>query len=185
MEHQHAVLEVECPEPEGTIVRTVKPAYLTIGRLKEYWERLKGFNNLFNDYVAGDVDTFIRSFVDTGPGGEVRATGLIYEVDDVGLMFLTNLKPHEALAHFTFWDQRLKGREPLLEAGVRFAFEEFGFHRIAVEIPLYADKWLFKVIEGIGFIKEGRKREAVPYKGKFFDVNLYSVLRREVLGNGR
>lgn len=158
----------------------MRPARLSVGRLRYYYEQLKGFDVVFNDYVKNDPTSFIQKFITVDEYGQVHPTGLIWEVDDVGIIYLTDIRPaYEGLADFDFWDQRLRGREPLVREMVKLGFEHYGFHRIVTEVALYARPAL-QFVERVGFKKEGRKREAVRYKGDWFDVNLYSMLAHEV-----
>lgn len=176
------VFSAECQEPDGPIIRHAYFAPLSTDRLRVYWEKLSRFPTLFNRYIQ-DFDDFVSSFLST-EGGQITANGLVWEVDDVGLLFLTDIYPlFQATGHFTFWDQRFRGREPLVREALRYAFEHYGFRRIAAEVPLYSPATL-SAVERVGFIKEGRLREYVYYQGKWFDVNLYSVLAKEILQNG-
>ena len=174
------VLEIECNEPEGTFVRSVKPVPLSFERLKFYYEQLKQFDVVFNDFVENDLESFINIFLSNDGSDGVISNGLIWEVDSVGLIYITDIKPHSALAHFSFWDRRLKGREDLIRGMLRYGFETFGFHRIEAKVGLYAAPWVSRAIEKVGFKKDGRLREAVLYKGKWFDLNVYSILEHEV-----
>lgn len=180
MDNGSAILEVKCPEPEGEVVRSVRPVQLDLERFKTYWDRLKDFDVVFNDQV-NDVDDFMRQFISVKDDGSLAATGLIWEVDDVGIFYLTEIRPgYEALGHFNFWDQRLRGRESLIREMMKYVFQRFGFHRVVTEVGLYA-KPAMAMVERIGFVKEGRKRESVRYKGEWWDVNLYSMLDHEIL----
>ena len=176
------ILKVMCKEPEGNIERSVMFAPLTPTRIKRYYEKLSQFPTLFNRQVV-DLDGFLSSFV-SQDGDSIKANGIIWEVDDVGLLFITDIYPgYQATGHFTFWDRRFKGREELLRQALRYAFNEFGFQRIITEVPLYTQATL-SAVERIGFIKEGRLRKAAWYHGEWWDVNLYSVLKEEMQGNG-
>lgn len=179
LEQQQDVLTVECVEGDREVVRTVTKVPLTIERLRYYYEKLKDFDTLFNDFVD-DEDDFIEVFVNVDDIGQVHATGLIWQVDDVGIVYMTDIRPGiEFKGHFSFWDRRLSGREPIIEEMLEYIFGKYEFHRAVVEIPLYA-KPAMKFVERIGFKKEGRKRDATRYKGEWFDVNLYSMLEDEV-----
>lgn len=172
------VVSVVCQEPEGVFRREVRFAPLTIERLQKYRERLSKFPTLFNCFVR-DADDFVLSFI-SEDDGKLKANGLIWEVDDVGIFFLTDIYPaFQATGHFTFWDQRFRGREPLLREMIRYVFREFGFHRIVAEVPLYSAPTL-AAVERVGFVKEGRLRKAAWYHGQWWDVNLYSILREEI-----
>ena len=156
------VLTFECIEPEGTVMREVRPAVLSFSVLKGYYDKLKEFDTVFNGYVANNIDAFIRSFVKGDGSDGLAATGIIWEVDDVGILYLTDISiGNDAYAHFNFWDRRFKGRENLIRGMMKYIMEEFDLHRINVEVALFAGPWLPSALERIGFVKEGRKREAI------------------------
>ncbi len=130
--------------------------------------------------MKNDPQSFLEVFFSPDSSGEPSPQGIIYEVDDVGILYLTDIRAGvSALAHFNFWDRRFRGREELCREMLRYAFRKFKFHRITVQVGLYAAP-LMTAVERLGFIKEGRMREATLYKGAWFDVNLYSILEREV-----
>jgi RimJ/RimL family protein N-acetyltransferase len=64
---------------------------------------------------------------------------------------------------------------------LQFVFNRYKFQRLTVEAALFASPATFKFIERLGFKQEGRKRAARLYKGHWFDVNIYGILRSEVL----
>ena len=176
------ILRVECNEPGGLVVRRITLAPLTLGKLEEYWEKLSKFPTLFNNHIT-DFNDFVGAFLSMDSNG-IRARGLIWEVDDVGLIFMTDIYPvFQASGHFTFWDRRFRGREKLIREMIKYAFKEFGFRRIVAEVPLYTQPTL-KAVERVGFVKEGRYRKYVFYQGEWWDVNFYSILKEEVLEDG-
>ena len=159
----------------------MRPATLSFKTLKGYYDRLKEFKTVFNSYVANNIDDFIKLFVSGEGQDDVRATGLIWEVDDVGILYLTEIAiGHDALAHFNFWDRRFKGREKLLRGMIRYVMDEFDLHRVTVEVGMFAAPWLPSAVERVGFVREGRKREAIKYDGEWFDCLVYSMLKSEV-----
>lgn len=175
------MLSIICTEPEGTTLRNVRPVALTTEKLNDYYERLKEFDIAFNDHVPNSPGGFASIFLSVNEDLTVSANGLVFEVDDVGILYLTDIIPgFSGIAHFAFWDRRLRGREELIQKMISFAFEQYGFHRIETRVAMYAIPML-AAVERIGFKKEGRAREAVLKNGDWYDVNLYSILRREVL----
>lgn len=184
LDQSKVLLAVECNEPDGKVVRSVRPCRLTLDKFRFFYSKIGQFKTLLNE----DIDTFekfVSSFMYQDEAGVLHPTGLIWEVDDVGLLFLTEIKPmFEAQAHFVFWDRRFKGRKRLILEMLAYVFHKYSFHRIVVEVPLYAAKTM-NAVERIGFVKEGRKREAVRHNGMWFDVNLYSILESEVWGQGQ
>ncbi len=174
------VMSVECNERGGTITRDVSLCELSIENLKFLYEKLSEFPILFNDYVTNDLNSFIDAFVAVQADGSVKSRGIIWLVDDVGILFINGIIPHyEAQAHFTFWDKKIRGRENLILKMLKYLFEEYKFHRIVVQVPLYAPP-VMRFVERLGFTKEGRKREATLRDGEWFDVNLYSMIEHEV-----
>jgi RimJ/RimL family protein N-acetyltransferase len=179
MDERTAIINVKCSEPEGTIVRSVKLAALSKERMAFLWEKLKGFDTLFNDFVKDDYAAFVSHFILEYEGQPVP-TGLLWDVDDVGIFFLNNIIPHQsASAHFTFWDQRFRGREQLCIEMLNYVFDSYKFQRIQVEVPLYAFH-THDLIEKLGFVQEGRLRKSILYHDKWFDIIIYSVLPADV-----
>ena len=171
------VMSVDCPEPEGLVTRDVRFLPLTPESMKTLWEKLSVFPTLFNRRVA-TLEDFFTSFLTEGPNG-VKANGLIWEVDDVGIIYITDIYPvFQATGHFTFWDGRFRGRELLILKMIEYVFETFGFQRIVSEVPYYTQPTM-GAVERIGFVREGRQRKATLYKNEWWDVATYSMLRDE------
>ena len=184
MDQRDYVLAIECNEPEGTFIRHVRLVQLNTSTLKFYWDKLSAFDVLFNEQYDSKFEEFVKAFI-TGDAENLKARGLIWQVDDVGILYLTNIVPGvEAEGHFSFWDSRIAGRVPLLRTMLKYWCETFGLHRVVTYLPLYTRKGLFRLVESIGFVKEGRLREAAFYKGQWWDMNAYAVLESEVKENG-
>ena len=178
MSQKEVVMVVECDEPEGVVVREVRPLYLTVDKLNGLYEKLKEFDVLFNDHVGNDLESFLNAFL-TEVNGEMQSTGLLWEVDDVGILYLTDIRPgYDAYAHFSFWDRRFRGREDLVRQMIRYVIKKFGFHRITVDVPKYAAPTM-GFVERIGFIKEGVRRKVVKYKGEWFDAIQYAIVESD------
>lgn len=179
MDDRNDILKFECNEPEGKIVRSVSLTKLSLDRLQFLWDKLSPFDVLFNDFVKGDFQAFMRHFVVQVEGQPVPA-GLFWDVDDVGILLMKDIKPLvSCTAHFVFWDRRFRGRENLCRGMIRYAFDTYKFERIEVRVPLYAQDTILAV-ERLGFTKEGRIRRATPYKDDWFDMNIYSILPGEI-----
>ncbi len=173
------VLEVPCKEKEGTIVRRVNLCELTIDKLRMFWDKLKEFDLLFNDFVRGDTAQFVSHFI-VQIDGEIQPTGLIWEVDDIGIFILTDLVPmHTASCHFVFWDKKFRGREKLCQEMIKYVFDRYQFRRLKLEIPLFALHTLL-VADRIGFVREGRLRKNILFKGEWYDTNVYSMIPEDL-----
>ncbi len=172
------VMTVDCSEPEGLIARTVSFTPLSVEKLRELWGVLSQYPTLFNRHISTQED-FVTSLISEDSNGNPKANGLVWEVDDVGILYLTDIYPvFQATGHFTFWDGRFKGRELLILKMLEYVFEEFGFHRIITEVPFYAQPTM-GVVDRIGFVREGRLRKATRYRDEWWDVASYSMLREE------
>lgn len=179
LEHSDAIFGIKCREPDGEVVRYVTESRLDFDRIRFLWEQLKQFDVLFNDFVDGDFRAFVDHFV-YEVNGVPKAAGLMWDIDDIGIFFLNNLKPHaSAEAHFVFWDKRFRGREELCRMMLGYIFEEFEFQKIVVKVPLYAHR-TFLMVERLGFIHEGRLRKEVKWKDQWFDMNVYSILPEDL-----
>jgi RimJ/RimL family protein N-acetyltransferase len=176
------VATMECNEPEGVVTRNVWFMPLSMDNLKTLWEKSKQFDVLFTEEVRQSEQKFLELFLYEGPNGP-ETRGLFFVVDDfVGVFYMDHIVPGiDAHVHYSFFDRRQKGRVKLVKKMLRFAFESYGFRRLSVEIPLYATYNTRKFVEEIGFKVEGRKRKGTQYKGEWFDVLQYGILREEIV----
>lgn len=177
---QEHVLSIECPEPEGTVTRYVYPMTLTPRNLKTFWDKSRKFVTIFNEETRGDFRKFLEVFLREGPEG-IEARGIFWVIDDfVGIMYLTDMQAGvDANVHYIFFDGRHKGRLELVRAMIAYVMEKYDFHRLTAEAPLFYKPSALLFAEQIGFVKEGRKRLARPFDNKWFDVNVYGILREE------
>jgi RimJ/RimL family protein N-acetyltransferase len=182
------VVAVECDEPEGTILRRVYPLEATPENLEKFYEKAKEFPTVFGREFSG-----IQEFADLFLGydkltGQIKLDGVFYVVDDfVGVMYINNLDAglFDAKVHYTFFDKRQRGRLKLVKLMLRYAFQYYNFRRLSVELPNYVSSTTRKFVTDLGFVLEGKRRRAMPYKGKLYDVNLYGILREEVISGSQ
>ncbi len=180
MNSEDIILSCECDEPEGKIERHVRLAELSIEKIIFFWHKMKDFDLLFNDFVKGDFTAFVNHFIVT-VDGEPTPAGLIFEIDDVGLFILNEIRPAISCeAHFLFWDRRFVGRDELCRKGLAYAMDKYKFVRIEVNVPLCSPNTIHAV-ERIGLFLEGRKRDSFKYKGEWYDVNMYSMLPEDMI----
>ncbi len=112
-----------------------------------------------------------------------EARGMVWVVDDfTGVFYVTDIRDtDDALVHYTFFDRKHNGRLHFVKGMLKYVFEKFKFERLSAEIPNYATPQVRRFAEQLGFIYEGKRRKATTYKGDRFDVNLYGILKTEVL----
>lgn len=179
LEQREPILTVECDERDGSFVRSVRFTPLSPDKLRYYWERMKEYKSIFGTPVH-NLEDFINTFV-WQAGKDLKAGGILYEVDDVGIISIDNIvvSKMQCNAHLVFWDRKLRGREDLVRQLCEYGFEEYGFRRIVVEIPLHAMP-VVTFVERVGFQKEGRLREASWYNGEWWDMFTFSLLRSDL-----
>ncbi len=171
------ILSAPCTEPKGTVWRNVWFMYYTPDNLKKLWDKTSKFPMLLGNYVT-NFEEFLGQFINPNFG----ANGLTWIVDDfVGMYFIDALNPHmDASVHYSFFDQRQKGRIDLTLTMLRYVFNLYDLQRVSTTVPMYANKPTFRFIEQLGFKEEGRKRRLAPYRGQLFDVKLFGLLREEL-----
>jgi diamine N-acetyltransferase len=74
------------------------------------------------------------------------------------------------------WDKRY-GRDILLTL-LRYGFETHNLNRVQLRVMEFNARAIH-LYEKIGFVREGSMREAHFYKGRYWDMRLYAILRRE------
>lgn len=99
-----------------------------------------------------------------------------------GMIHLGGINKRFKRAETGYWigkEFRRKGMmSEALRLVVRFAFKELGLHRIAAYVFLDNEKSI-KLLEKVGFRREGVLRDFVKHHNKWRDCIIYSMLRRE------
>jgi RimJ/RimL family protein N-acetyltransferase len=177
------IVTAVCSEKKGEVIRSVRPMLYTIENFIEFWEKAKQFKNIFSKEINDDFGKFINLFVKYDPKtGMLTSDCLLWVIDDfVGVYYITNMYgTQDALVHYTFFDRTHHGRYDLTVKMLHYVFDTYNFHRLSVEIPLYASEYSFKFIESLGFHPEGRRRKAIHFNGDWFDVKEFGILKEEV-----
>jgi len=94
-----------------------------------------------------------------------------------GVIYLDRKVPGcDARVHYLFFDGKLSDKGALL----RQMIEQHGtrFHRLTVEVPTHAYA-LAHHVKKLGFVEEGRKKEAIMWRGKWWDVIILGRLMGE------
>jgi RimJ/RimL family protein N-acetyltransferase len=172
-----------CNEKKGDIIRSVRPMPYTIENFAQFWEKARQFKNIFSKEITENFGNFVNLFIHYNPKtGLVSSDCLLWVIDDfVGMYYITNIyETDEALVHYTFFDRTHHGRYDLTIKMLNHVFDTYGFHRLSVEIPLYASDYSFKFIESLGFHPEGRRRKSTRFNGEWFDVKLFGIFKEEV-----
>lgn len=177
-----SVFEAVCKEPKTDgVLRKVYPARFTRKLIEDMWDKQKQYRTLMGKEILSFPE-FLDFFIQENQlTGDITPRGVCYVIDDLtGIFWLSDIHyPAYAEVHFTFFDGRYNGRIDLCREGIKYAFNTFAFNRLYVGVGLFA-KIPLRFVESIGFKREGRLRQTMKYKGIWWDVNMYSLLREEV-----
>lgn len=183
---EEPIMTVICHEKHGDVERTVRPMILTMENLRRFWEEARQYKSLFTEEINGDFGAFLNVFLITSPDSKsIIPRGLFWVIDDfVGVFYITDIVlGHDAQVHYSFFDRKHRGRQELAKALLKWAFDKYKFRRLSTTIPTYATKAANGFAESLGFVREGKKRRAARYQGRWFDVILYGILAEEANGS--
>lgn len=179
-------LSVECDEKGGKVVRNVYFTRLTPENIRKFYTKQLKYPTLFEKEVREDFNKFMNIFLGFGDNGELIGKGLLWHVDDfIGVFYITEItSDNEAQVHFTFFDGRIHGRNVLCKEMIRYVFERYNFNRLTAIIPTFVNETTHRFVQHIGFKREGCKRKASYYNGRYYDSIIYGILSTEALDNG-
>jgi RimJ/RimL family protein N-acetyltransferase len=105
------------------------------------------------------------------------------EVEDVGLIFLTDIIPgFTASFHCVFWDKQLgELRRQVMTEFLRECFDSFKLTRIQATVPELNPPYI-KQLRKVGFVEEGVIRQAWREPDMDYNVHVLGLLKGEVNG---
>jgi RimJ/RimL family protein N-acetyltransferase len=144
-----------------------------IGRLARYQDA---------PMAPGDIDRFFQARV-TGTGSFAMAIHLQGSDRLIGSCALSQLDGDNgsALFHITIGEKDCWGRGFGTEATrlmVDHAFGALGLHRVGLAVFAFNERAI-RSYRRVGFVEEGRSREAIWRDGSFWDEIQMSILERE------
>lgn len=155
--------------------------------INKFWDKARQFPTVYGQEV-GDFASFMNMFFDHDVvSGLLSPRGLFWVLNDfTGVFYLTEIIEGpdgllDANAHYTFFDKRHRGRVPLVKEMLKFWFTKYEFQRLSAAIPNYVTAQARHFAQECGMCYEGKKRKCAKYKGEYFDMNLYGILKSEVL----
>lgn len=182
------LFEVECTDKRtGTHVydvnqltefgRPVEGVNIKKKAISNYIES-KQYDALFSDYTKGNLDSFLSIFLNP------RSVWLeiVRQSDglNVGSMYMTDIiLYYDADVHFSLWDSISRGREPIMTEAMLWAMDKFQLRRLTAEIPAH-QSGVIRFAQRLGFIEEGRRREAIYHKDTWVEAVILGILKDEV-----
>jgi hypothetical protein len=155
---------------------TVKDTILSIEKMQLIWHMLCRHQTLFTDLTRNDEMNFVHSIT--------SHNSLWFDVFEhevlVGIVWFGDMQElTNCTGHMVFFDTRPAEKVRLLQLLVKWMFANFPLHRISVTPPVIY--WaLIRLLERVGFAREGLKHESVLMRGKWMDQAMYRILRTEV-----
>lgn len=153
----------------------VKEMVLSWEKVDTLWDMMKKFTTLFSDLTRNDFTNFFKVIT--------QQQTLWFEIWEgeqlVGLLWLTDMElTVDASAHMAFFDRRPAEKEPVVRELIKWVFAHYPMHRISVSVPrMYHGT--HRLVEKLGFKREGTKREAVMIHGTWDDLKLYGLIRSQ------
>ena len=153
-------------------------AYLTPQKIQELWISYSRHDTLFSDYTQGKVEPFLDVlFASNAIVAEIY--NVSFEMPIGSMMLNRIIENFDGLGHFTLWDSRARGKEPLFLEMMRMWMAEFRLRRISAEV-VGSSKGVIRMIERLGFQHEGTRREGSIHKGSWVDLEMYGILESEL-----
>lgn len=165
---------------------SIYPLIFTPENTVKFWNNARKFPTIYGHEIVDNWENFIDLFFEKSPEG-LAPRGLFWVLNDfTGVFYLSDIRVEEedvvdALTHYTFFDRRHHGRTELVKEMLKFWFEKYKFSRLSAEIPNYTTPQARHFAQACGMSYEGKRRKATRFKGELYDVNLYGILRQEVI----
>lgn len=161
-----------CKEDDERIERFARPMILTGDDVVRLWFKLNKFPILFASPQESNFGNFVRMLKDE--------YSILIEFPGIGLALVTDIVPGtEARFHISFWDSRLKGREPLVRELVRWIIKTLHVRRVSA--PIRADARAMRAFMGrVGLYLEGILKNWIRKDTKYFDLHLFGIVEHEV-----
>lgn len=141
-----------------------------------------------NEFFPFNIESefiFKRQYQNTGFWSEEEGIALILNLDDeiIGMLAYVKSIFLEAFElKYIIFDEKNRGRGYMKEALTLFSsflFASRKINRLQLAIPDY-HRASIAVAQKCGYTFEGISREAIFSRGKYLDVCIYSLLRKEV-----
>ena len=162
----------ECKQGDEYVTISAQPMILGSRDILELWNRLSKFQVLFASPEESNFPNFLSMLQDEH--------SILINFDGKGMALVSDIIPTvQASVQISFWDSRLKGREPLIRELVRWIFDTLRVRRVAM--PIRADARAMRAfMERVGLYFEGALKNWVKSQNKTYDLHLYGVVREEV-----
>jgi RimJ/RimL family protein N-acetyltransferase len=127
----------------------------------------------FEDVLTTEDDVILLVCVDESPIGQVSLVATEYGPTD------TDRARRMELGYHLHPDHHGQGYgAEAVRLLVQFAFEDLNLRRVEADVGAFNDASV-GLLESLGFQREGARREAAYYRGDYYDMLTYGLLREE------
>ncbi len=156
----------------------VREMVIDKNKMLALWTTFQQYQTLFSDLARGDFNNFYRVLL--------LPNTLWFEIWDkadeqiIGVLWVTDLEQIvDANAHCVYFDRMPAQKDNVTRELIWWLFRHFPLHRLTAK-PAAIYHATIRLMERIGFKKEGRVRESVLIGGKWNDQIIYGITRPEV-----
>jgi hypothetical protein len=146
------------------------------------WRNDPKVRESFREYRPLNMQNQEKWFASLQDGRDIMFMVVCDKGDPVGVGGLCYIDQHNRHAELSYYvgDKVYSGKYDveIINALVKYGFEEVGLHRISAECYAFATDRL-SVIEECGFKRDGVMRDVVFRHGKFWDSIMLSILEGE------
>lgn len=155
------------------VVREVR---LTQPKIDTMWELIQRHRSLFSDITRGNKGALLSILNDqSSMWFEIIEADVI-----VGFVYFNELhQVTDCNAHMVFLDRRPAEKAAVCRQLTKWMFQKFPLHRMTVTPPVIYYGTV-RLVERIGFRREGTKRESVLMGGRWLDQAMLGITRAEV-----
>lgn len=147
-------------------------------KIEWLWERVKDQDYYWDDLSRGNHMALLSLLFDSSSE---------HFYNESGMVSITSIQSNiNANIHFMLWDMKYPVKKILGEARdiFRDLFSRYSLSRITATIPAI-NKGAVRLAVLLGMKFEGTMREAFLYKGQYYDIYIYAILKREFEEKGK
>jgi len=140
--------------------------------IQEVWEKIRTQDYAFDDFTINNPQLFLA--------GLINETTFYFLVEDAGIAIINDLYENSTSSnvHFCIWDRKYP-HSRMVEAAkeaLGWIFSTYGCHRVSAMIPVY-NPFAKRLATQLRFRYEGSLKEAILYKGKWYDEDIFGLLQ--------
>ena len=155
--------------------------YETINRDREYLSQWLPF--VYYTQSASDTESFVKSVVHQQGQKRDEVYSIWYRREFAGLIGFKETDWINRKTELGYWlAQNMQGKGIItlcMEKLIRFAFQKLNMNRIQVKVALGNSKSA-AIPQKLGFQYEGVEREGERHQNKYFDLEIFSLLKSDL-----